>query len=340
MAYTLEQLAEQVGGKVVGDGSCQIESVATLKNAAAKQISFLTNSLYIEQLANTGAYAVILTEELIDKCPVNALVVSNPHAAYAKIATLLSPPAYPRQGHHPSAVIAPDTKVHPDSFIGPNVHIGQNCVIEEGVSIGANTVIGNDCYVGKDTVILANVTIVGKTRIGQRGLFHPGVVIGADGFGQAYDDGAWLKVPQLGGVRIGNDVEIGANTTVDCGALEDTVIEEGVKLDNQIQVAHNVRIGAHTVIAAATAIAGSVTIGKHCMIAGAVAIAGHLTIADNVVITGMSMVTSSIDTPGSSYSSGMKAMPTRVWHRVHARLMKLDELAKRLINLEKNQHDK
>jgi UDP-3-O-[3-hydroxymyristoyl] glucosamine N-acyltransferase len=339
VAYTLEQLAKKVGGKVVGDGACQIDSVATLQNAEAKQISFLTNSQYADQLPGTRASAVILTEDLIEKCPVNALVVNNAHAAYAKIAAILNPSSSPEVGHHHSALIAESSQVHERSFIGPHAVIGENCVIEEGVSIGAGSIIGDDCYIGKHTELLSNVTIVGKTRIGQRGLIHPGVVIGADGFGQAFDDGVWLKVPQLGGVRIGDDVEIGANTTIDCGAIEDTVIEEGVKLDNQIQVAHNVHIGAHTVIAAATAIAGSVTIGKHCMIGGAVAIAGHLTIADNVVITGMSMVTNSIDTPGSSYSSGMKAMPTRIWHRVHARLMKLDDLAKRLKNLEKKQHD-
>lgn len=340
MAYTLEQLAAQVGGKVVGDGACQIESVATLKHATARQISFLTNTQYIAQLADTSAAAVILTEDLSAKCPVNALVVSNPHAAYAKIATLLNSPARPEPGRHTSAVVAPDSQVHSSCHIGPHVSIGHNCIIEEGVSIGPNTVIGNDCHIGKDTELVANVTIVGRTVMGQRCLVHPGVVIGADGFGQAYDQGAWVKVPQLGGVRIGDDVEIGANTTIDCGAIEDTIIEEGVKLDNQIQVAHNVRIGAHTVVAAATAIAGSVTIGKHCMIAGAVGIAGHLTIADNVVITGMSMVSSSIDTPGTSYSSGVKAVPTQLWHRIHARLMKLDDLAKRLISLEKKQQDK
>lgn len=340
MAYTLEQLAAQVGGRVIGDAQCQINSIATLQNASDGQLSFLTNSVYLDKLASTKASAVILAEDLADRCPVNALVVHNPHAAYAKISTILCPPTYPRSGHHASALISTDSQIHPDCYVGANVVIGNNCVVEEGVSIGANTVIGNNCHIGKDTVISPNVTIVAKTRIGERCLIHSGVVIGADGFGQAYDEGVWIKVPQLGGVIIGHDVEIGANTTIDCGAIEDTIIEDGVKLDNQIQVAHNVRIGAHTIIAAATVIAGSAIIGKHCMIAGAVAIAGHLTIADNVVITGMSMVTKSIDTPGNSYSSGMKAMPTPVWHRVHARLMKLDEMAKRLLSLEKKQQDK
>jgi len=334
MSWTLAQLAKLVNAELKGNGDCEIHSVATLDHAGPGQISFFTNKKYKTQLQQTRAQAVILNRDFADESPVSCLVVQNPHAAYARIAGLLHPPAMESTGVHPSAQIASTARVADSACIEANVAIGDGTTISDGVYIGANTSIGANSVIGKDSRIMANVSIADRVILGERVLIHQGAVIGADGFGQAYDNGEWIKVPQIGGVSIGNDVEIGANTTVDRGAIEDTVIEEGVKLDNQIQIAHNVRIGAHTIIAAATAIAGSTVIGRHCMIAGAVAIAGHLQIADEVTITGMTMISKSIPKPGS-YSSGISAEETVNWHRLHARLKQLDDLANRLRQIEK-----
>nr|MBA3565203.1 UDP-3-O-(3-hydroxymyristoyl)glucosamine N-acyltransferase [Gammaproteobacteria bacterium] len=235
---------------------------------------------------------------------------------------------------HKSATVAPD------SDVDESAHVGACAVIEAGATIGARVfigpgcVIGRDCVIGKETRLVANVTLCERVTLGARGLYHPGIVIGADGFGIARFDEAWIKVPQLGAVRIGDDVEVGANTTIDRGALEDTIIEDGVKLDNQIQVAHNVRIGAHTVVAGCTGIAGSTVIGSRCMIGGQVGFVGHLSIADDVVITGRSMVTASIDEPGV-YSGGLPLDEAGRWRRNSARFRQLDELARRIARLEK-----
>lgn len=334
MPWTLAQLAKHVDAELQGDGSCKIQSVATLQRAGPGQISFLTNNRYKDDLKTTRASAVILQEEFADLCPVNKIISRNPHAAYARIAQLLYPVEYGQPGVHASAQINPRAIVAASACVCANVVVDDGAVLDDNVYIGANSYIGKNVRVGKYTRIMPNVTICDNVTIGERVILHSGVVVGADGFGQAYEDGVWIKVPQVGGVQLGNDVEIGANTTIDRGAIEDTVIEEGVKLDNQIQVAHNVRIGAHTVIAAATAIAGSTSIGRHCMIAGAVGIAGHLTIADNVTITGMTMVSKSIYEAGS-YSSGISAESTAIWHRLHARFKMLDNLAKRMRQIEK-----
>lgn len=334
MSWTLSQLAGHVDAELKGNGECEIHSAATLLNAGPGQISFFTNIKYKGQLKVTRASAVILQPEFAPDCPVAAIIVQNPHAAYARIAQLLYPANIEQPGIHPSAQIAPDATVADSVSIGANAVVDSGAVIQEQVYIGANTYVGKQARIGKASRLMANVTICNKVVVGESTIIHSGAVIGADGFGQAYDAGIWVKVPQIGGVRIGNDVEIGANTTIDCGAIDDTVIEDGVKLDNQIQIAHNVRIGAHTVIAAATAIAGSTIIGHHCMIAGAVAIAGHLTIADNVTITGMTMVSKSIPEAGS-YSSGISAENTAIWHRLHARIKQLDDMAKRLLHIEK-----
>lgn len=334
MSWTLAQLAKHVNAKLKGDAGCEINSVATLEHAKSGQISFFTNSKYRHYLKETRASAVILHPDFADDCAVSALLVANPHAAYARIAQLLFPAALEKSGRHPAATIAMDAQVADTAYIAPNAVIETGAKIGDRSYIGANAFIGKNSHIGSDCRIYANVTVCDNVKMGDRVILHPGVVIGADGFGQAYDSGAWVKVPQIGGVQLGNDVEIGANTTVDCGAIEDTIIEDGVKLDNQIQIAHNVYIGAHTVIAAATAIAGSTKIGHHCMIAGAVGIAGHITIADNVTITGMTMVTKSIPESGS-YSSGISAENTANWHRIHARIKQLDDMAKRLQHIEK-----
>jgi len=333
MAWTLQQLAKHVDAQLVGDGDILIDSVATLEAATTGQISFLTNPAYASHLASTNASAVILRQESAKQCKVAALVTANPHAAYARIAQLLNPPDSVKPEIHSSATVASTAKIG-QAYVGPHAVIDDNAVIEDGVYIGANTYIGPSSHIGTGTRIMQNVTISRCVRIGERCLLHPGVVIGADGFGQAYDDGVWIKVPQIGSVSIGNDVEIGANTTVDCGAIEDTVIEDGVKLDNQIQIGHNVRIGRHTVIAAMAGIAGSAQVGSYCMIGGSAKIAGHISIADKVTITALTLVTKSIKEPGS-YSSGITFEPTAVWHRIHARFKRLDEMGKTLRRLEK-----
>ncbi|HFD31662.1 MAG TPA: UDP-3-O-(3-hydroxymyristoyl)glucosamine N-acyltransferase [Gammaproteobacteria bacterium] len=334
MKYTLDELAKHVSGEVRGDGSCIIESVATLQHANAKQISFLTNPSYRKQLATSQAGAVIMSAVDADDSSVNAIISQNPYAAYAKIATLLSPAEEFIAGIDPSAYIDSSASIDKTASIAAGV------VIESGVSIGKLVRVGPGCVlqknvkVGANTVLTANISIAHDCVIGENNIIHPGVVIGADGFGQAMDNGVWIKVPQLGAVIIGNDVEIGANTTIDRGAIEDTVIEDNVKLDNQIQVAHNVKIGAHTAIAGCTAIAGSTKIGKHCRIAGMVGIVGHLEIADNVTVTAKSLVTGSIKKAGM-YSAGTPLEPSQKWRKNTVRFKQLDEMAKRLNKLEK-----
>ncbi len=329
MPVTLGQLAELIGGVVHGDASCIISGIATLQNARSGDITFLSNPRYSRYLSDTSASAVILMEEQRAVCPVHALVVSDPYLAYARVAAHLAPRLPAQQGRHPSAVVSDAASVDGTAWIGPQ------CVIEDGATVGPRVVVGPHCVIGRDCKIaadsrlVASVTLVHGTVIGQRALIHPGVVIGSDGFGLANDDGRWVKVPQLGAVRIGDDVEIGANTTIDRGALDDTVIGNGVKLDNQIQVAHNVQIGEHTAVAGCTGIAGSARIGARCTIGGGVGVVGHTEIADDVHITGMSFVAHSIREPGV-YSSGTPLEPNREWRRNYARFHHLDGMARRL----------
>ncbi len=334
MASTLEKLAEHVDGKVFGNADVSIDSVATLPNAKTGQISFLTNPLYRSYLATTSASAVIVNEFIQDADNVNQLVVDNPHAAYARIAQVL----YPRQKHvagiDATAVISENSRVDASASIGANVVIAEGTEIGKDVCIKANCYIGRDVYIGDDTLIYPNVTILDEVRIGQRCIIFPSAVIGADGFGHAYDDGGWLKIPQVGTVIIGNDVEVGSSTSIDRGAIENTVIEDGVKLDNQIQIAHNVRIGENTVVAAGVGIAGSTTIGKNCMFGGMVAVSGHIELTDNVVITGKSTVTKSLNQPGS-YSSAIPVESSRVWRRYVGRFKRLESLFKRVTDIEK-----
>lgn len=334
MALTLQELAKKVGGEIIGSGSVRLTGVATLHHAQPDRISFLANPNYRRHLADTRAGAVILRKDDADLCPVPVLVSDNPYLTYAKVAALLYPEERPAAGVHPSAVIADDATLEAGVWIGPLA------VVEPGVHIGAGATVGPGCVIGRGTRIgaesrlIANVTVLHECVIGQRALFHPGVVIGADGFGIANDRGVWIKVPQVGRVVIGDDVELGANTTVDRGAIEDTIIHDGVKIDNQVQIAHNVQIGAHTAIAGCAGVAGSAKIGAHCAIAGGVGIAGHLEIVDGVQVTAMALVTKSITKPGV-YSSGTPLQPNREWHKNFARFRKLDEMARRLRALEK-----
>ncbi len=334
MAVTLAELAEHVGVELKDGHEVIIHAVAPLQSAKSGEISFLSNSRFKKYLVTTQASAVILSEADSIDCSAYALICDNPYLAYAQIATYLHPGEEATGIHHPSAVISPD------SNIDPSASIGAHCVIESGVTVRANAIIGAGCVIGRDVIIgaqshlVANVNIYQGSQIGQRCLIHAGAVIGADGFGIAPSSQGWVKVPQLGRVLIGDDVEIGANTTIDRGALEDTLIGNGVKLDNQIHIAHNVSIGDHTVIAACTGISGSVTIGSRCMIAGGVGIAGHLDIVDGVTVTGMSMVTKSIREPGV-YSSGWGAQPQSSWRRQVAGLRRLPKLLQKQRNNEK-----
>jgi UDP-3-O-[3-hydroxymyristoyl] glucosamine N-acyltransferase len=334
MSKTLAQLTDYLSGELIGDADYVISGVGTLQKANSDQLAFLANSKYSKFLNDTKAGCVIIREEDKPYLQSQAIVVTDPYVAYAKAAALLFPLTNKQPSIHPSAIIATTATVDATAFVGPNVVIGENTDIGAGVNLSAGTVVGDDCVIGNDTIIEANVTLADNITIGARVLIHSGVVLGADGFGIALDNGKWIKVPQLGGVSVGDDVEIGANTTIDRGAIEDTVIGDGVKLDNQIQIGHNVIIGDHTVIAGCVGIAGSTTIGRYCAIGGGTGIGGHLQIADGVQLTGMTMVTKSITEKGS-YSSGIPAEPTREWHRNVVRYRQSEKMVSRISALEK-----
>jgi UDP-3-O-[3-hydroxymyristoyl] glucosamine N-acyltransferase len=321
--FSLGELAVRFGLTLRGEPSLTVRSVATLSRADSGALSFLANSRYRRQLESTRATAVILSAEDEAHCPVAALIDPNPYLAYARIASLLHPDMPAAPGIHPSAVVAPGARVASSASIGPLAVIEEGAQIDERVRVGPGCIVQKGASVGADSTLASRVNLYPGVTLGKRCILHAGAVIGADGFGFAPNAGVWVKVPQVGSVRVGDDVEIGANTTIDRGAIDDTVVENGVKLDNQIQVGHNVTIGAHTAIAACTGISGSTVIGQRCMIGGMVGFAGHLTIADDVVVTGCSLVSASIKNPGS-YSSGMPTVETRLWRRMVAHLRRLD----------------
>jgi len=329
VSFTVETLAERFGLAVRGDGGRRIDGVATLARAGASQLAFLANPRYRGQLAASGAGAVVMREEDAADHPGTALVAADPYAAFAKIAALFDHRPTATPGAHPSAVIDPTATVSPGASIGPFVCIGPRTHVDAGAVVGPGCVIGEDCVVGEGCELVARVTLVRRVRLGRRVLIHPGAVLGADGFGLAMEHGRWLKIPQLGGVSIGDDCEIGANTTIDRGALDDTVLEEDVRLDNQIQIGHNVRIGAHSAMAGCSAVAGSATIGRYCLIGGGAGVLGHLEVCDRVVVTAMSLVTGSIREPGE-YSSGTPLMDNRSWRKSAARFKQLDALARQV----------
>ena len=333
--YTAIELAERFGLMIRGDGSRLIDGVGTLAGAGPSQLTFLSNSKYANQLASTSAGVVVLCEADSAGCPATALIARDPYVTYAKIAALFERlPAAPA-GVHPSAVVAASARISESASIGPCCVIGEGAVIEDGVILGPHCIIGEQCTVGADSRLVARVTLVTRVTLGRRVLIHPGAVVGSDGFGLAFDRDHWIKLPQLGGVRIGDDCEIGANTTIDRGALDDTVLEEDVRLDNQIQIAHNVHVGAHTAMAGCAAVAGSAKIGRYCMIGGNAGVLGHLEVADRVTITAKSLVTRSIREPGE-YSSGVPLQENLQWRKNAARFKHLDEYARRLSALEKD----
>ncbi len=333
-AYTIAKIAEHLNARIIGDASLTISSINSLEDAQAGEISFLSDKRMLPQLKDTQASAVLVNEAAAEHCPVTAIVVDNPYAAYARTASLLYPQRFHIPGIHPSAIVDDKASIDATAWVGPGSVIEANAVIAADAQIGANCVIGKNVRIGKQTTLVASVTINYDCELGERTLIHPGVVIGSDGFGQANDKGKWVKIPQLGRVIIGDDVEIGANTAIDRGAINNTVIENGVRLDNLLQIAHNVRIGADSVIAGQTGISGSTQIGKQCMFGGAVSIAGHLNISDNVLLAGRSEVRKSINEPGA-YGSGTPLEPMKKWRRLSVRFKQLDEMGKRINELEK-----
>jgi UDP-3-O-[3-hydroxymyristoyl] glucosamine N-acyltransferase len=320
--FSLGDLAVRFGLVLRGEPGLRISRVATLSHADPGALSFLANPRYRKQMESTRATAVLVGPEHAAECPVAALIDPNPYLAYARIADLLHPQAPAAAGVHSSAVVSPSARIAASASVGPLAVIEDDVVLGERVSVGPGCIVQRGAHIGAGTSLVSRVNVYAGVRIGRRCILHAGAVVGSDGFGFALDAGTWVKVPQVGSVRIGDDVEIGANTTIDRGAIDDTMVADGVKLDNQIQVGHNVTIGAHTAIAGCVGISGSTTIGQRCMIGGGVGIAGHLTIADDVVVTGVSLVSASIKHAGS-YSSGMPAVETRRWRRMVAQLRRL-----------------
>lgn len=331
--YNLTELAEQLGAQLHGDGAAIISAVATLEEASAGHISFLANSKYRKFLQQSTATAVLIKAEDLEFCPVNALVVNDPYVAFAKVAQLLDTTPAAASGVHATALIDPSATVAASAHIGPYAVISKDAVIADNVQLGAGCFIGEGAIIGANTKIWPKVTVYHGVRIGEACIVHSGAVIGADGFGFANERGQWLKIPQVGGVVIGNDCEIGANTTIDRGAMADTIIGYNVIIDNQVQIAHNVQIGDHTAIAGCTVVAGSTKIGRYCIIGGACAITGHIEICDGVQLTGMSMITKGITEKGI-YSSGVPASPNLEWRKNNARYRQLDQMYQRLRDLE------
>jgi len=332
--FTLSELSALLEVELRGDPTLLIDGLATLKSATVGKLSFLSNPRYVHQLTSSLASAVIIDPAFADSCHCAQLLTRNPYVTYAKASQLFAPSRVDAAGVHESACI------HPSVVLGENVSVGPNVVIGASVSIGARTVIGAGCSigagssVGADCILFANVSLYHDVHIANRAVLHSSVVIGADGFGFAFDGKQSIKIAQLGGVRIGDDVEVGAGSTIDRGALDDTIIEHGVKIDNHVQIAHNCVIGEHTIICGCSAIAGSTTIGRYCTIGGGVGVVGHLHIADKVMISAMSLVTHSITDVGV-YSSGTGLLESKEWKRNIVRFRQLDDMAKRLKELEK-----
>ena len=331
-SLTLGQLALRFGCTLRGDPQRPIDGVAGL-SGGPRSLGFLANPALRAGLRDTRLGAVVIQPRHAGDCPVDALLHANPHATFARIAALLHPAAPLQPGIHATACVQAGASVDASAQVGPFALVGQDARIGPRCQVGAHAIVGAGVVLGADTRLLERSSVLAGCRIGARCIVHPGAVIGADGFGNARDGQAWVKVPQLGGVQVGDDVEIGANTTIDRGALGDTVIGEGVRLDNQIQVGHNVTIGAHTAIAACTGIAGSTSIGSRCMIGGGTGIGGQLSIGDDIVIAGFGMVTRSLRDPGM-YSNVLPAEEVRHWRRIVGRIRRLDSLAARVKRLE------
>ncbi len=331
--YTLKDIAQKIGATVKGDAACRVFAINTIQDSGDGDIAFLSNPKYQSFLQTTGASAIILSEELAEQCPVNALVMKNPYLGFAKVAQLLDTTPQQPSGIHPSAVIDPSATVSPNASIAANVTIDANVTVDSGVQIGPGCFIGERCRIGENSRLHANVSLYHGVTLGKRAIVHSGSVIGSDGFGFANESGNWVKIPQLGGVVIGDDFECGANCTIDRGAINDTLIGNDVKLDNLCHLAHNVEFGDHSAMAAYSGVAGSSKVGRYCTVSGRVTILGHIELADGVHITAGSQVSKSLEK--GAYSSGTPLMSNREWKRNVARLRQLDEMAKTVKQLEK-----
>lgn len=334
--YSLGELAETLGVRLDGDPQLRVSGLSTLALAGPQQLSFLANSKYLAQLQDTRAAAVILRPEQAQECPVACLLSDNPYLTFARATALFVGDKGAVAGVHPSAVVAPDSDIDSSASVGPNAVVEAGVVLGAGVIVGANVYLGADCRIGAGSRIHPGAVLYREVQLGKNCIIHSNAVLGADGFGFAPSAAGWEKIHQLGGVRIGDRVEVGACTTIDRGALEDTVVEDGAIIDNLVQIAHNCHIGKNTAIAGCTGLAGSTIIGANCTLAGGVGVVGHVEICDNVHITGMTMVTKSITEPGS-YSSGTPMSSTRDWKRSAVRFAQLDSIQKRLAELEKRQ---
>ncbi|WMY95489.1 MAG: UDP-3-O-(3-hydroxymyristoyl)glucosamine N-acyltransferase [Arsenophonus sp.] len=330
----LADLAQQLDAQLYGDGDIIITGIASIHFAKKGEITFLSNSRYLKKLKKCQAAAVVLKKDYLSSAKIAALVVEDPYLAYARLAQYLDNTPKPAYNIHPSSVVAQNV------IFGKNVAIGANTVIESGVILGNHVIIGANCFIGKNvnignfTSLWANVSVYHNVQIGEKCLIQSSAVIGSDGFGYAHEDVKWIKIPQLGGVVIGNNVEIGASTTIDRGALDDTIIGNGVIIDNQCQIAHNVIIGDHTAIAGGVIMAGSLKVGKCCMIGGGSVINGHIEICDKVTITGMGMVIRPINKPGI-YSSGIPLQPNNIWRKTAVLIMNIHSIVKRFKILER-----
>jgi UDP-3-O-[3-hydroxymyristoyl] glucosamine N-acyltransferase len=333
MEMTLREVAGCLGVELHGDGDVRVSRVAELNAADPASIAFLADPKYRRHLKDTRAGAVVLRAGDLADCPVAALLSPDPHLTFARAARLLHPPPPVAGGRHPSAVVAEGVVIDASAWIGPLAVVEEGAEIGPRVFVGPASLVGANCRIGEDSRLVARVTLCEGTIVGKRVLLHPGCVVGREGFGFARHEGRWLRVPQLGRAILGDDVEVGANSAVDRGSLGDTVIADGVKIDNLIQIGHNVQIGENTAMAACSGISGSTRIGRNCTIAGAVGMAGHLEIGDDVHFTGMAMVTRSFAEPGV-YSSGIPAMPRAEWRRAVVRFRQLEDLARRLKRLE------
>jgi UDP-3-O-[3-hydroxymyristoyl] glucosamine N-acyltransferase len=332
--YTLGEIAQRLNARLEGDASTPVTGVSSLESPQPSTIGFLTHSRYRKQLQGTTAAAIILREEDLAHCPVAALVCENPYATYARLTALFAPGAEMAGTIHPSAEIHEEAQLAEGVSVGAHAMIGAAAVLGPGVRIGSGCVIEQGVHIAESSQLHPNVTVYHDCVIGRNANIHSGAVIGSDGFGFANEAGRWIKIHQLGRVVIGDDVEVGANTSIDRGAIEDTVIGNNVIIDNQVQVAHNVRIGDHTAIAGCVGIAGSAVIGKHCALGGGAGILGHLEIADGVTVTAMSLVTNSIKQAGV-YSAGTPLEPKAQWQKNYVRFKQLDDMSRRIRAMEK-----
>ncbi len=335
IAITLAELGQQLGAQVAGNDATVLHGIAPLQDAGAEQLSFLASAKFEKHLSETRAGAVILKQGSDVAYEGNVLWVDDPYAAYAKASALFDPRPKRTAGIHPSAVVAESAQIAASASIGANCVIGDNVVVGEGCEIYPGVVISEDSSLGDNCLIYANVTLYSKVRIGSDVIIHSGTVIGSDGFGFAPSAQGWIKIHQVGGVIIGDRVDIGANTAIDRGAIGDTVIHDGVIIDNQVHIAHNVEIGENTAVAGCVGIAGSAKIGKNCTFAGAVAVNGHIEIADNCHFNGGTIVTKGTTEPGM-FASATPMLDVKTWRKSAVRFGQLDDLAGRIKKLEKS----